>query len=101
MQVELGSHLSRDFQRFETEIMKVEGVMACWAVGGGFDYLVQFMVRDIDHYQRIVDELLAAEIGLRRYYTYVVTRCVGQRQELPEFLLERLGRIIRSQFCIV
>ncbi len=87
MQAELDSHHSQDFDRFEKALAKVDEAMECWAVGGGFDYLIKFMVKDINHYQHIVDALLNAEIGLNRYYTYVVTRCVSQSSDLPESVL--------------
>jgi Lrp/AsnC family transcriptional regulator of ectoine degradation len=51
-------------------------VTACWALGGGFDYLMQIVTRDIDSYQRLIDEMLEARIGLARYFTYIVTKPV-------------------------
>ena len=32
-------------------------VVECFALGGGIDYLVKFVTRDIDHYQAIIDQL--------------------------------------------
>jgi len=32
--------------------------------------------RDIDHYQRFIDSLLMDEIGIERYFTYIVTKVV-------------------------
>ena len=87
MQAELLSHQGHDFERFENALAKIDEVVECWSVGGGFDYLIKFMVKNIDHYQNIVDELLGAEIGLNRYYTYVVTRCVNLRNEIPASVL--------------
>lgn len=87
MQAELLSHQTHDFKCFENALAKIDEVVECWSVGGGFDYLIKFMVKSIDHYQNIVDELLGAEVGLNRYYTYVVTRCVNLRTEIPESVL--------------
>jgi len=50
--------------------------VACWALGGGFDYLLQIVARDIDAYQRLIDDMLEARIGLARYFTYIVTKPV-------------------------
>ena len=55
MEVTLGSHRQADFDRFERAIRDVPEIVACWAVGGGVDYVLKVMARDIDAYQRLVD----------------------------------------------
>ncbi len=62
--------------------------IACWAVGGGFDYILQIVTRDIDSYQRLIDHLLEARIGLARYFTYVVTKAVKSAPPPLEQLLD-------------
>jgi Lrp/AsnC family transcriptional regulator of ectoine degradation len=52
-------------------------------LGGGVDYLLKIMTRDIDAYQRLVDSLLEQEIGIARYFTYIVTRSVKEEDALP------------------
>jgi len=74
--VELGSHRVEDFQAFERAVGRREEIVACWALGGGFDYLMQVVTRDIDSYQRLIDGLLAERVGLVRYFTYIVTKPV-------------------------
>ena len=76
MAAELESHRAHDFQLFERALAPLDEVVACWAVGGGFDYILQIVTRDIDAYQRLVDHLLEAKLGLSRYFTYVVTKSV-------------------------
>lgn len=76
MAAELESHRAEDFQAFERVLAPLDEVVACWAVGGGFDYVLQIVTRDIDSYQRLVDYLLEAHVGLARYFTYVVTKTV-------------------------
>lgn len=73
---ELESHRGADFQRFEAAVRRQEEIVACWALGGGFDYLLQVVTRDIDSYQRLIDGLLGQQIGLKRYFTYVMTKSV-------------------------
>ena len=41
------------------------------------------MARDIDAYQRMVDAMLEREIGIDRYFTYIVTRTVKDGAVLP------------------
>ncbi|UWR78380.1 Lrp/AsnC family transcriptional regulator (plasmid) [Phaeobacter inhibens] len=73
---EIADHTAASFRAFEAAMQRYEEVTACWALGGGFDYLLQIVTRDIDAYQRLIDEMLDARIGLSRYFTYVVTKPV-------------------------
>ena len=83
MEGTLASHRQADFDRFERAIRDIPEIVACWAVGGGVDYVVKVMARDIDAYQRLVDSLLAREIGIDRYFTYIVTKTVKEETVLP------------------
>ncbi len=80
---ELSDHTAARFRSFEAEIARHDEITQCWALGGGFDYLLQIITRDIDAYQRLIDGLLDARIGLARYYTYVVTKPVKSLGALP------------------
>jgi Lrp/AsnC family transcriptional regulator, regulator of ectoine-degradation genes len=73
---ELADHTAASFRTFEAAVARYDEVVACWALGGGFDYLMQIVTRDIDAYQRLIDEMLDARIGLARYFTYIVTKPV-------------------------
>jgi len=85
MAAELASHQAHEFDRFEKAVQNMEPVHECWAVGGGIDYILKIAARDVDSYQRFVDHMLNAGIGLKRYYTYVVTKQVksGSDRILP------------------
>ncbi len=74
--IELESHRAEDFRAFETAVADREEVTGCWGLGGGFDYLLQVVTSDVDTYQRLIDGMLGAEIGLKRYFTYIVTNTV-------------------------
>ena len=76
--VELERHHPESFQNFERAVAKRPEITACWAVGGGFDYLLQIVTRDIDSYQRLMDTLLENHLKLARYFTYIVTKRVKQ-----------------------
>ncbi len=86
---ELRDHTAESFRAFEAAIQRYEEVTACWALGGGFDYLLQTVTRDIDAYQRLVDDMLDARIGLARYFTYIVTKSVKTPSAPPISLLLR------------
>ena len=48
VEVTLGNHRQADFDRFERAIRDIPEIVACWSVGGGVDYLLKIMARDID-----------------------------------------------------
>ena len=74
--VELEAHRTECFRRFEGIIAGLDEVTGCWALGGGFDYLMEVVTRDIATYQALMDGLLKRRAGVARYYTYVVTKAV-------------------------
>ena len=83
LEVSLGSHRQADFDRFERVVRDIPEIVACWSVGGGVDYVLKVMARDIDAYQRLIDGLLEREIGIDRYFTYIVTKTVKDETVLP------------------
>lgn len=85
--LELEHHRNAYFQKFERVIGDCDEVVSCWALGGGLDYLLQIVTRDIDSYQRLMDDLLDRELGIVRYFSYVVTKPVKQAGNPP---LDRL-----------
>jgi Lrp/AsnC family transcriptional regulator of ectoine degradation len=82
-EVTLRKHGREDFGRFEAAVKSRPEIVECWAIGGGIDYLMKVVARDVDGYQRMVDELLEAEVGIDRYFTYIVTKPVKEGGELP------------------
>ena len=81
--VELEYHRAESFQIFERMIEKVDEITSCWAIGGGYDYLMQVITRDIQTYQTLMDKLLEQRIGIAHYTTYVVTKPIKQNSTLP------------------
>jgi Lrp/AsnC family transcriptional regulator of ectoine degradation len=76
VQVELARHRAADFERFERAVAARPQIVEAWAVGGGTDYILRTETESVDAYQRLIDRLLAEEIGLSRYYSFVVTKPV-------------------------
>ena len=83
MEVTLANHRQSDFDRFERAVATTPEIVACWSVGGGVDYILKIMAADIDAYQRLVDSLLDRELGIDRYFTYIVTKTVKEDTVLP------------------
>lgn len=83
VEVVLKQHRAADFERFESRIRATPEIIDCQATGGGIDYVMKVVVRDIDAYQRLMDELLESGLEIERYYSYVVTKSVKDNAELP------------------
>ncbi|WP_121068032.1 Lrp/AsnC family transcriptional regulator [Chachezhania antarctica] len=72
--VELDSHRAENFQLFERTVAPLDAVTGCWAIGGGYDYLMQVVIQDVAAFQELMDNLLESRAGVRRYYSYIVTK---------------------------
>ena len=83
VEITLKQHRFEDFEVFERMVRKIPEIVECLATGGGIDYLLKIVTSDIDAYQRLMDELLTAGIGIDRYFTYVVTRTVKSAAQPP------------------
>jgi Lrp/AsnC family transcriptional regulator of ectoine degradation len=90
VQIELESHRQEDFARFERAIAATPEIVECWAVGGGIDYICKMIVHHLDDYQQLIDAMLARDLGIKRYYSYVVTMPV-KREPPPVALLAAKG----------
>jgi len=89
IEVTLSAHNNPTFQRFEKYIKDIDEIVSCFAIGGGIDYMLKVISRDIDAYQRLVDRLLEDDIGIDRYFSYIVTRTIKEISSVPlEALME-------------
>jgi Lrp/AsnC family transcriptional regulator of ectoine degradation len=83
VEVTLNHHHRADFERFEDAVRERPEIVECHATGGGVDYIMKVVTRDVDSYQRLMDRLLAANIGIDRYFSYIVTKPVKEGGGLP------------------
>lgn len=90
VQIELESHRQEDFTRFDRAVAAIPEIVECWAVGGGIDYICKMIVHHLDDYQNLIDAMLARDLGIKRYYSYVVTNPV-KREPPPVALLAAKG----------
>jgi DNA-binding Lrp family transcriptional regulator len=82
-EVTLADHRTSDFARFEAAIRKVDEIIECHTVSGGYDYLLKFVTRNVPHYQAIIERLLESEIGIEKYFSYVVIKSIFVKQHMP------------------
>ena len=90
-EVELESHKEGEFARFEDAIMGFDEVLSCWSVGGGLDYILKVLVKDVSDYQDFLKRLLKANIGLRRYFSYAVLDKIKDTEVVPDSLIRSSG----------
>ncbi len=83
-QMTLSEHRLTDHQHFEKEITKIPQIMECHLVsGGGFDYWLKFVCRSIQDYQRVIAEMLNADLKIIKYHSFVIMRSVISRRDYP------------------
>lgn len=82
VEISLKQHNAQAFKQFEQQVIKTDEVLECYATGGGIDYVVKLKCADIDQYQRCIDRWLESNMGIERYYTYIVTKIVKQPKQV-------------------
>ncbi|PKR53914.1 Lrp/AsnC family transcriptional regulator [Thalassospira marina] len=82
-EIKLRQHRHCDFRQFEDYICQIPEIVECFALGGGLDYLFKVLCADVDGYQRLIDRLLCAEIGIDQYFTYIVTKKIKTSPFIP------------------
>jgi DNA-binding Lrp family transcriptional regulator len=82
-EITLIDHRKEDFVRFEANLRNVEELMECHLVSGGYDYLLRFVSRNINHYQGRMENLLERNIGIEKYFSYIVLKSPIVKNALP------------------
>lgn len=72
-----------NFVKFESNIRQVDEVLECHMISGGYDYLVRFMTRSIRHYQEVMEGLLDQNIGISKYFSYIVIKSPVLKDGVP------------------
>lgn len=62
---------------------RVDQLIECHLVSGGYDYLVKFVTTGIDECQAIMEQLLDLEIRIDKYFTFVVLKSPLIKVHLP------------------
>ncbi|KJC33940.1 AsnC family transcriptional regulator [Bradyrhizobium sp. LTSP849] len=82
-EITLVDHRKEDFVKFEASMRKVDELMECHLVSGGYDYLLRFVCRNISHYQEGMEHLLERNIGIEKYFSYIVLKSPIVKSVLP------------------
>ena len=91
VEITLSRHTAQAMRAFEQRMADAPEVAFCYATGGGVDYIAMIQSPDIDHYQAFIDQLLHDDLGIERYFTYIVTKAVklpgeGEMANVEQFL---------------
>jgi DNA-binding Lrp family transcriptional regulator len=82
-EITLRNHRREDFLKFERGIQAIPQILNCFLVTGGYDYLAQFIARDIHDYQTTVEGLLDRDLGVEKYFSYVTIKQVKRGAGYP------------------
>ena len=88
-EITLAWHRSEDFSRFVAVLEKIDQVVECHLVSSGYDYLVKFNTCGISEYQEIMERLLDTNLGIKKYFSYVVFKTSIAPRQLPVAALLR------------
>jgi len=82
-EVTLNDHHREDFVKFEASIRTIDEVIECHLVSGGYDYLLRFLARGVAHYQSIMENILERDIGVAKYFSYIVIKSPIEKLHYP------------------
>jgi DNA-binding Lrp family transcriptional regulator len=83
LEVTLHQHRSANFQRFEAALRQLPEVIECHLISGGFDYLIRVVVPDLPHYQAMMEVLQDENIGIAKYFSYIVVKTPIAQRSYP------------------
>jgi DNA-binding Lrp family transcriptional regulator len=79
----LSDHKRADFVKFESSIRNIDEVLECHLISGGYDYLVRFLCSSIQHYQELMESILDKNIGIEKYFSYIVIKSPVVKSTVP------------------
>lgn len=79
----LKNHRQIDFARFQDALEKIDSCIECHLVSGGYDYLAKFVTSGIVDYQNIIEALIDRDVGVDKYFSFVVIKTPFVKTQLP------------------
>jgi DNA-binding Lrp family transcriptional regulator len=92
-EVTLNDHHREDFAKFESAIRTIDEVIECHLISGGYDYLLKFLTRGVAHYQSVIEEILERDIGVAKYFSYIVIKSPIEKLHYPLAKLVNLDHL--------
>ena len=82
-EVTLHDHRTPDFARFEARVRNIDEIIECHLVSGGYDYLLKFVTPGVGHYQEIIEQMLEGNLGIEKYFSYIVIKSPVIKNHYP------------------
>ena len=82
-EITLRNHRQIDFARFLAAVDKVDSAVECHRVSARYDYLVKFVTAGIGEYQTIMERLTDMDIGIDKYFSFVVLKSPIVKAHMP------------------
>ncbi|PDT81548.1 Lrp/AsnC family transcriptional regulator [Sinorhizobium sp. BJ1] len=82
-EITLRNHRQADIARFMSAIQNIEQVIECHVVSGDYDYLVKFVASSIGEYQSLMERLTEMDIGIEKYFSFVVLKSPITKYHMP------------------
>lgn len=82
-EITLRNHRQADIARFMSAIQNIEQIIECHVVSGDYDYLVKFVASSIGEYQSLMERLIEMDIGIEKYFSFVVLKSPITKYHMP------------------
>ncbi|MEA9392372.1 Lrp/AsnC family transcriptional regulator [Acerihabitans sp. TG2] len=83
IRIKIDSHNATEARQFEVEIETLPAVIACYAVAGSADFLLQVVSRDLDEYSEFAMTVLRALPRIKEMETTFVLREIKPLGAMP------------------
>jgi DNA-binding Lrp family transcriptional regulator len=83
IRVKIDSHSEEEAQHFEQQVAALEPVIACFAVAGDADFLLQVVAEDLDSFSTFAMSTIRRLPGIKEMQTTLVLREVKPLTPLP------------------
>ena len=81
--VRVGGHSDKEAQEFADSVARLDAVVACYAIAGDADFLLQVVASDLDAYAQFSMEVLRALPHIKEMQTMFVLKEIKPYQGLP------------------
>ncbi len=79
----LKNHRQIDFARFQEALAAIDSCVECHLISGGYDYLCKFITAGIVDYQTIMETLIERDVGVDKYFSFVVIKTPFTKTQAP------------------
>jgi len=83
IRVKIDSHSEEEAQRFEKQVGELKPVIACYAVAGDADFMLQVVAQNLDSFSTFAMEVVRRLPGIKEMQTTFVLREVKPLDVLP------------------